>query len=58
MIGKKLPLHKTEEDEVMMLQERVAEAQRIAKTVSKLSDILSSMQRNDNLCSGKTVDEA
>ncbi|XP_045478280.1 probable ATP-dependent RNA helicase DDX47 [Harmonia axyridis] len=31
LIGKQLPLYKTEEDEVMALQERVAEAQRIAK---------------------------
>ncbi|XP_050311179.1 probable ATP-dependent RNA helicase DDX47 [Anthonomus grandis grandis] len=31
LIGKELPLYKTEEDEVMALQERVAESQRIAK---------------------------
>lgn len=31
LIGKKLPLYKTEEDEVMALQERVAEAQRNSK---------------------------
>lgn len=31
LIGKKLPLYATEEDEVMSLQERVAEAQRQAK---------------------------
>lgn len=31
LIGKKLPLYKTEEEEVMMLMERVSEAQRIAK---------------------------
>ncbi|KAK9883211.1 hypothetical protein WA026_001402 [Henosepilachna vigintioctopunctata] len=31
LIGKRLPLYKTDEDEVMVLQERVAEAQRIAK---------------------------
>lgn len=31
LIGKQLPLFKTEEDEVMALQERVAEAQRIAR---------------------------
>lgn len=35
LIGKKLPLHKTEEDEVMILQERVAEAQRVAKMEMK-----------------------
>ncbi|XP_066246328.1 ATP-dependent RNA helicase DDX47 [Euwallacea similis] len=32
LIGKQLPLYKTEEDEVMSLQERVAESQKIAKT--------------------------
>ncbi|XP_066151768.1 ATP-dependent RNA helicase DDX47 [Euwallacea fornicatus] len=32
LIGKQLPLYKTEEDEVMALQERVAESQKIAKT--------------------------
>ncbi|XP_044730170.1 probable ATP-dependent RNA helicase DDX47 [Chrysoperla carnea] len=31
LIGKQLPLYQTEEDEVMILQERVAEAQRMAK---------------------------
>ncbi|KAJ8915987.1 hypothetical protein NQ315_016664 [Exocentrus adspersus] len=31
LISKQLPLYKTEEDEVMVLQERVMEAQRIAK---------------------------
>ncbi|KAJ8931671.1 hypothetical protein NQ314_015387 [Rhamnusium bicolor] len=35
LIGKQLPLYKTEEDEVMVLQERVAEAQRIAKMEMK-----------------------
>ena len=34
LIGKKLPLYKTEEDEVMSLMERVTEAQRYAKMVS------------------------
>lgn len=37
LIEKTLPLYKTEEDEVMILQERVAEAQRIAKMVSVCS---------------------
>ncbi|ENN77964.1 probable ATP-dependent RNA helicase DDX47 isoform X1 [Dendroctonus ponderosae] len=32
LIGKQLPLYKTEEEEVMGLQERVEESQRIAKT--------------------------
>ncbi|KAK3924912.1 putative ATP-dependent RNA helicase DDX47 [Frankliniella fusca] len=31
LIGKQLPIYPTEEEEVMLLQERVAEAQRIAK---------------------------
>ncbi|RZC40290.1 ATP-dependent RNA helicase DDX47 [Asbolus verrucosus] len=35
LIGKQLPLYKTEEDEVMVLQERVAESQRIAKMEMK-----------------------
>nr|CAD7588863.1 unnamed protein product [Timema genevievae] len=35
LIGKKLPLYVTQEAEVMILQERVAEAQRIAKTEMK-----------------------
>lgn len=35
LIGKQLPLYKTEEDEVMALQERVAEAQRIARMEMK-----------------------
>lgn len=34
LIGKQLDLYKTEEEEVMLLQERVAEAQRMAKMVS------------------------
>jgi ATP-dependent RNA helicase DDX47/RRP3 len=33
LLGKKLPIYKTEEDEVMALQERIAEAQRTAKVV-------------------------
>lgn len=35
LIGKKLPLYKTEEEEVMQLMERVTEAQRYAKMVSQ-----------------------
>ena len=38
LIGKKLPLYKTEEEEVLCLQERVAAAQRTARNVSD-SDI-------------------
>ena len=34
LIDKKLPLYKTEEDEVMLLVERVNEAQRFARMVS------------------------
>lgn len=33
LIGKQLALYKTEDEEVMVLQERVAEAQRVAKMV-------------------------
>lgn len=33
LIEKKLPLYKTEESEVMLLMERVSEAQRFAKVV-------------------------
>lgn len=33
LVGKKMPLFKTEEEEVMQLHERVAEAQRLALTV-------------------------
>ena len=36
LIGKKLPLHLTVEEEVMSLMERVSEAQRHAKMVRKL----------------------
>lgn len=35
LIGKQLPLYPTEEEEVLVLQERVAEAQRIAKVEMK-----------------------
>ncbi|XP_072168550.1 probable ATP-dependent RNA helicase DDX47 [Diadema setosum] len=38
LIGKKLPLFKTEEEEVMMLMERVSEAQRYAKMEMKDTD--------------------
>lgn len=38
LIGKKLPLYKTTDEEVMLLQERVAEAQRLAKIQMKESD--------------------
>jgi hypothetical protein len=41
LIGKQLPLYKTEEEEVMVLQERVSEAQRVAKMVSKVNGKLS-----------------
>jgi ATP-dependent RNA helicase DDX47/RRP3 len=35
LIGKKLPVHKTQDDEVMILQERVAEALRLSKIQMK-----------------------
>lgn len=35
LISKQLPLYSTEEEEVMLLQERVSEAQRIAKMVKQ-----------------------
>lgn len=37
LLGKKLPLYATQEDEVMMLMERVNEAQRLAKQVSNMN---------------------
>ncbi len=37
LIGKKLPAFPTQEEEVMMLVERVSEAQRFARIVSPLS---------------------
>lgn len=40
LINKQLPLYKTEEDEVMVLQERVLEAQRIAKMVNLFLQLL------------------
>jgi ATP-dependent RNA helicase DDX47/RRP3 len=48
LIGKQLPLYKTEEDEVMVLQERVAESQRIAKMEMKdLGDKKGKRKRGD-----------
>lgn len=38
-MGKQLPLYKTEEDEVMVLMERVNEAQRQAKLVNNKNKI-------------------
>lgn len=38
LIGKQIPLYKTQDDEVMHLQERVAEAQRLAKIQMKEQD--------------------
>lgn len=37
LLGKKLPLYSVEESDVMSLQERVTEAQRIAKMVNLFS---------------------
>lgn len=45
LIGKKLPCYPTVEDEVMMLMERVTEAQRFAKMVSCLEKTNVSMGR-------------
>ena len=45
LIGKKLPCYPTVEDEVMMLMERVTEAQRFAKMVSCLEETNVSMGR-------------
>ena len=39
LIDKKLPLYKTEEDEVMLLVERVNEAQRFARMVSVVKHV-------------------
>jgi ATP-dependent RNA helicase DDX47/RRP3 len=38
LIGKQLPVYKTQDDEVMHLQERVAEAQRLSKIQIKEMD--------------------
>ena len=45
LIGKKLPCYPTVEEEVMMLMERVTEAQRYAKMVSCLEETNVSMGR-------------
>ncbi|XP_044253048.1 probable ATP-dependent RNA helicase DDX47 [Tribolium madens] len=48
LIGKQLPLYKTEEDEVMVLQERVAESQRLAKMEMKdLTEKKGKRKKND-----------
>lgn len=47
MIGKKLPLYKTEEEEVMQLMERVTEAQRYAKMEMNESERGRKKRRND-----------
>ncbi|XP_071962702.1 probable ATP-dependent RNA helicase DDX47 [Antedon mediterranea] len=46
LIGKKLPLFKTEEEEVMMLMERVNEAQRYAKIEMKEKDEKKGKRKN------------
>jgi hypothetical protein len=46
LIGKKLPLHNTEEEEVMLLMERVTDAQRYAKMVSVKTAFLESLNPN------------
>ncbi len=50
LIGKKLPLHATVEEEVMSLMERVSEAQRHAKMVRKYT---SQSQRSKDMLSYK-----
>lgn len=47
LIGKKLPLYKTEEEEVMQLMERVTEAQRYAKMEMNESERGRKKRRND-----------
>ena len=47
LIGKQLPIYKTQDDEVMQLQERVAEAQRLAKVqIKELEDKKKENKRN------------
>lgn len=49
LISKQLPLYSTEEEQVMLLQERVSEAQRIAKMV-KNDFTISDLIRDVNQC--------
>lgn len=46
LIGKKLPLHATVEEEVMSLMERVSEAQRHAKMVRNFKMVLNYLYIN------------
>jgi hypothetical protein len=57
LIGKQLPLYKTEEEEVMILQERVSEAQRVAKIVSYPLFLLLSLWAHfcTHFCSSENV---
>ncbi len=58
LIGKKLPLYKTQDDEVMVLQERVAEAQRLAKVqIRELEDKKKSGKRHRNGAAGDDDDD-
>lgn len=47
LIGKKLPLYDTVENDVMLLMERVDEAQKLAKQVSLLLSWVTSNFLND-----------
>lgn len=59
LIGKQLPLYKTEESEVMVLQERVAEAQRLTKIEMKeLEDKKSSKGKKRGADSDDDTEEA
>lgn len=51
LIGKKLPAFPTQEEEVMMLVERVSEAQRFARLVSQFNTKMTSSDHRLNLCS-------
>lgn len=50
LIGKKLPLYQVEDEEVMCLQERVSEAQRLAKMVIITNFIVFTSILIHNLC--------
>ncbi|KAJ0176416.1 hypothetical protein K1T71_007595 [Dendrolimus kikuchii] len=59
LIGKQLPLYKTEESEVMVLQERVAEAQRLTKIEMKeLEDKKSTKGKKRGIESDDDTEEA
>lgn len=51
LLGQKLPLYPLEENDVLSLQERVTEAQRIAKMVIHEIFYLPSIRVDYNICS-------